>query len=72
VTNAIKKLEKKNFDFIVLNSLQDKGAGFGHDTNKVTILSRNGYKKSFELKTKREVAKDIIDTAFGSLSNISR
>ena len=62
--NAVSKLEKKHLDFIVLNSLQDKGAGFGHDTNKVTILSRNGEKHSFELKTKKEVAKDIIDTAF--------
>jgi phosphopantothenoylcysteine decarboxylase/phosphopantothenate--cysteine ligase len=62
-------MERKNFDFIVLNSLQDKGAGFGYDTNKVTILSRNGEKHSFELKTKREVAKDIIDTAFASFEN---
>ncbi|MBK5196084.1 MAG: bifunctional phosphopantothenoylcysteine decarboxylase/phosphopantothenate--cysteine ligase CoaBC [Proteiniphilum sp.] len=70
-SNAIRKLEKKNFDFIVLNSLQDEGAGFGHDTNKVTILSRNGEKNSFELKTKKEVAKDIIDTAFASFENKS-
>lgn len=67
--NAIKKLEKKNLDFIVLNSLQDKGAGFGHDTNKVTILSRDGGKRSFDLKSKKEVAKDIIDTVFISFSN---
>ena len=68
-SNAGRKMEKKNFDFIVLNSLQDKGAGFGYDTNKVTILSRKGEKHSFELKTKREVAKDIIDTAFTSFEN---
>ncbi len=68
-SHAIKKLEKKNFDYIVLNSLQDKGAGFGHDTNKVTMLSRSGMKLSFELKTKKEVAKDIVDIAFGSSSN---
>jgi len=68
-SNAGRKMERKNFDFIVLNSLQDKGAGFGYDTNKVTILSRNGEKHSFELKTKREVAKDIIDTAFASFEN---
>ncbi len=67
--NAIKKLEKKNLDFIVLNSLQDKGAGFGHDTNKVTILSRDGGKRSFGLKSKKEVAKDIINTVFISFSN---
>ena len=41
---ALKKLKKKNFDLIVLNSLKDEGAGFGHDTNKVTIISRNGSK----------------------------
>jgi phosphopantothenoylcysteine decarboxylase/phosphopantothenate--cysteine ligase len=59
-------MEKKNLDFIVLNSLNDKGAGFSHDTNKVTILSRDGEKHSFALKTKKEVAKDIIDTAIPS------
>jgi len=69
--HAIKKLEKKNFDYIVLNSLQDQGAGFGHDTNKVTILSRNGEKRSFGLKTKKEVAKDIVDVTFGTTSNES-
>jgi len=67
--NAIKKMERKNLDYIVLNSLKDKGAGFGHDTNKVTMLSRSGVKQSFELKTKREVAKDIVDIAFGASSN---
>lgn len=67
--NALKKMEKKNFDFIVLNSLQDRGAGFGHDTNKVTILARDGEKRSFGLKTKKEVAKDIVDIAFETLSN---
>lgn len=69
--NAIKKMERKYFDYIVLNSLRDKGAGFGHDTNKVTILARQGEKHSFELKTKKEVAKDIIDIAFASFENIS-
>ncbi|MEN6589142.1 MAG: bifunctional phosphopantothenoylcysteine decarboxylase/phosphopantothenate--cysteine ligase CoaBC [Proteiniphilum sp.] len=68
-SHAIKKLEKKNFDYIVLNSLQDQGAGFGHDTNKVTILSHNGEKRSFGLKTKKEVAKDIVDATFGTTSN---
>ncbi len=58
--NAQKKLEKKNMDYIILNSLKDKGAGFGYDTNKITLLSRNGEKKTFELKPKKEVAKDII------------
>ena len=59
--NAIKKMKKKNLDLIVLNSLKDKGAGFGHDTNKITILWANGGKKEFGLKSKREVAGDIVD-----------
>ncbi|MDD2243228.1 MAG: bifunctional phosphopantothenoylcysteine decarboxylase/phosphopantothenate--cysteine ligase CoaBC [Dysgonamonadaceae bacterium] len=63
--NARKKMAKKNLDFIVLNSLNDAGAGFGYDTNKITILSAEGKKQSFALKTKKEVAKDIIDFAFG-------
>lgn len=58
--NAISKLEKKNFDLIVLNSLNDKGAGFASDTNKITIIGKNNIKKEFELKSKKEVAKDII------------
>ena len=58
--NAQKKLEKKNFDFIVLNSLNDQGAGFSHATNKVTIYSRDNNPKAFELKTKKEVASDIV------------
>ena len=59
--NARKKIEKKNMDYIILNSLKDKGAGFGYDTNKITILSRNGEKKAFGLKPKNEVAKDIVE-----------
>jgi len=60
--NAKKKLSKKNFDMIVLNSLKDKGAGFGYDTNKVTIISSKGNKISnFELKSKKKVAIDILD-----------
>ncbi|HZY82352.1 MAG TPA: bifunctional phosphopantothenoylcysteine decarboxylase/phosphopantothenate--cysteine ligase CoaBC [Cyclobacteriaceae bacterium] len=59
--NAEKKLAAKNFDLIVLNSLQDPGAGFGHDTNKVTIIGRNGLTKEFSLKSKKEVAGDIVN-----------
>jgi phosphopantothenoylcysteine decarboxylase/phosphopantothenate--cysteine ligase len=59
--NARKKMEKKNMDYIILNSLKDEGAGFGYDTNKITILSRKGEKKTFGLKTKKEVASDIIE-----------
>jgi len=60
--NAQKKLTSKNFDFIVLNSLQDAGAGFGHDTNKVTIMGKNDLVKEFNLKSKKEVAADIVNT----------
>lgn len=59
--NALGKLKRKNLDMIVLNSLQDKGAGFGTDTNKITIVSNDGIEKSFPLKEKRAVAGDIID-----------
>ena len=57
--NARLKLEKKNLDFIVLNSLEDKGAGFACDTNKVTIIDKQG-KSDFPLKSKKDVAKDIV------------
>lgn len=57
--NAKGKLERKNFDMIVLNSLQDKGAGFRYDTNKITIFDQNGGEQFFELKSKEEVAQDI-------------
>ena len=60
IENARKKLQK-GADFIVLNSLNDSGAGFGGDTNKITILSKEGWEKSFETKSKTEVAKDIVD-----------
>ena len=59
-THAQDKLQRKNLDFIVLNSLRDAGAGFRHDTNKVTIISQTEIKE-YPLKTKNEVAKDIID-----------
>lgn len=58
--NAKDKLERKNFDFIVLNSLQDKGAGFRVDTNKVTIIGRHNDLTAYDIKSKREVAEDII------------
>lgn len=59
--NAWIKLNRKNLDFIVLNSLQDKGAGFKCDTNKITIIEKSGNKLVFETKTKKEVAADIVD-----------
>lgn len=57
--NAIDKLKRKNLDFIVLNSMQDKGAGFSHDTNKVTIINKNTEVQEFTLKSKAEVAIDL-------------
>lgn len=59
--HAHEKLERKNFDLIVLNSLRDPGAGFGHDTNRVSILDRRGGEREYPLKSKHEVANDIID-----------
>lgn len=61
VANAIGKLEKKNLDAIVLNSLNDKGAGFATSTNKITFIDKNKEKASFELKSKVEVANDILN-----------
>lgn len=58
--NAIKKLKKKNLDFIVLNSLNDEGAGFAHDTNRITIIDRDNNRIKFELKSKADVANDIV------------
>lgn len=59
--NATGKLEKKNLDMVVLNSLSDKGAGFGTDTNKITIVTHEK-SETYPLKSKREVARDIVDT----------
>jgi phosphopantothenoylcysteine decarboxylase/phosphopantothenate--cysteine ligase len=58
---AVEKLRKKNCDMIVMNTLEDKGAGFAYDTNKISILSSDGQQKNFPLKTKKEVAIDIVD-----------
>ena len=65
--NAEHKLAKKNLDFIVLNSLRDKGAGFRHDTNKITIIRKDLTTIPFPLKDKTEVAKDIVDETVNSL-----
>jgi phosphopantothenoylcysteine decarboxylase/phosphopantothenate--cysteine ligase len=61
IENAKKKLKDKNLDFIVLNSMNDNGAGFKHDTNKVTIIDNNNKLFNFELKSKQDVANDIIN-----------
>ncbi len=59
--NAIEKLTKKNMDMIVLNNPHEDGAGFGHDTNKVTFLFPDNKREIFELKSKKDVARDIVD-----------
>lgn len=59
--NSLKKLINKNLDFIVLNSLRDKGAGFNHDTNKISIIFKDGKTENYDLKSKADVAFDIVD-----------
>lgn len=66
--NAKSKLERKNLDFIVMNSLRDAGAGFGTDTNKITVFTRDGKTHNFDLKPKNEVAQDIADVLYSFLS----
>ncbi len=58
---ALKKLNEKNADMVVLNSLKDEGAGFGHDTNKITIFDKNGGEHLFDTKSKKDVAADIVN-----------
>lgn len=60
--HAKDKLVRKNADLIILNSLRDEGAGFGHDTNKITIFGKEGDEWDFDLRPKAQVAKDIVDT----------
>ena len=67
--HALDKMERKNLDFIVLNSLNDADACFGYDTNKVTILHRNGAKTAFGLKPKAQVAEDIVHELEGLITN---
>ena len=61
IENATEKLSRKNLDIIVLNSLRENGAGFGHDTNKITLIDRYNNIDKFELKSKAEAAKDILN-----------
>ena len=61
IENAKGKIKRKNLDAIVLNSLRDKGAGFATNTNKITIIDKDFNEKTFELKSKTAVAKDIIN-----------
>ena len=55
------KLKRKNLDLVVVNSLEDKGAGFNSDTNKITMIDVEGVVEHFELKNKQDVAKDIVN-----------
>lgn len=66
--NALKKLQTKNLDMIVLNSLNDKGAGFKNETNKITILDKNNNCREYQLKSKQEVAEDILNYVESILS----
>lgn len=66
--HAKEKIKAKNFDLIVLNSLQDSGAGFGHNTNKISIIDKANNIEHFELKTKTEVAKDIVNAIIKQVS----
>lgn len=67
IAHAEKKLKNKNLDLIVVNTLQDKGAGFGVDTNKITVISKTGEQKEFPLKSKKEVALDILNVISSNL-----
>ncbi len=68
--NARRKLESKNLDFIVLNSLNDPGAGFSYDTNKITVIGKEGSIRHFELKKKEEVAQDILNIILEKWSEV--
>ncbi|MBI3509830.1 MAG: bifunctional phosphopantothenoylcysteine decarboxylase/phosphopantothenate--cysteine ligase CoaBC [Bacteroidetes bacterium] len=61
IANAKKKLKNKKLDMIIVNSLSEKGAGFGTDTNRISIIDKNGKTSNFDLKLKKEVASDIVD-----------
>ena len=61
IRNAKKKLQNKNLDFVVLNSLKDKESGFGYDTNKITIINKENKMKKFELMSKKNAAKEIVE-----------
>lgn len=67
IQNAQKKILSKNLDFIVLNSLNDPGAGFGYDTNKITIIDKHNKINAFELKSKKDAASDIVQNILALL-----
>ena len=68
IENSLKKLKNKNLDLIILNSLNDKGAGFGTKTNKITIINKKEEKTDFDLKHKSEVAVDILNTIMNQIN----
>ncbi|MEA5401859.1 bifunctional phosphopantothenoylcysteine decarboxylase/phosphopantothenate--cysteine ligase CoaBC [Arcicella sp. DC2W] len=68
VANAKTKIQSKNLDMIVLNSLQDSGAGFGHDTNKISIIKKDDTILAFDLKSKQDVAQDIVNAIIEAIS----
>ena len=68
IANATAKLDKKNLDCIVLNSLSDVGAGFGHDTNRIRIIDKQKNVLEFELKDKKSVASDIVNYIYNLIS----
>jgi phosphopantothenoylcysteine decarboxylase/phosphopantothenate--cysteine ligase len=68
LANATAKLQRKNLDIIIMNSMQDNGAGFGNDTNRITIIDRNNNIDKFELKSKDEAAIDILDKIVSMLT----
>jgi phosphopantothenoylcysteine decarboxylase/phosphopantothenate--cysteine ligase len=70
LANALGKLRAKNFDLIVLNSLRDPGAGFGHDTNKITVIDKDERMYEFDLKSKDKVAEDLLNLVQEQLSMV--
>lgn len=70
LANATAKLQAKNFDLIVLNSLRDQGAGFGHDTNKITVIDKDERMYEFDLKSKDKVAEDLLNLVQEQLSMV--
>ncbi|KAA9347880.1 bifunctional phosphopantothenoylcysteine decarboxylase/phosphopantothenate--cysteine ligase CoaBC [Larkinella humicola] len=70
LANALGKLRTKNFDLIVLNSLRDPGAGFGHDTNKITVIDKDERMYEFDLKSKDKVAEDLLNLIQEQLSMV--
>lgn len=68
IENGMDKLKRKNLDFIVVNTLEDEGAGFGHDTNKISIIDINNKITNFELMTKQKAAEEIVKVVLNDLN----